>query len=190
MLDFIFDTLQQHTEGISEYQLIQALRQYGYEPFCHSNLQDPQSLFVTHFTLFHVLHRLKNQLLAQQQASLDIHSLCIRIVPWQPGTHELSHPDPLRDYYLNTEHLHNTDLQTIEALLHSGQMRLLRRDEALQALEQLGFPIDSSIPDAQEIRLRYRQLASKHHPDRGGDTEVTQALNQAFELLKQLGYLD
>ncbi|CAE8645060.1 unnamed protein product, partial [Polarella glacialis] len=36
---------------------------------------------------------------------------------------------------------------------------------------------------AQEIRKAYRQLALKHHPDRGGDARVFQELSAAYEIL-------
>jgi hypothetical protein len=32
----------------------------------------------------------------------------------------------------------------------------------------------------------YRQLALQHHPDRGGDVKVMQAMNEAYRSLKQL----
>lgn len=35
--------------------------------------------------------------------------------------------------------------------------------------------------DEQEIKTRYRDLAKKHHPDLGGDTETMKAVNEAYE---------
>ena len=36
---------------------------------------------------------------------------------------------------------------------------------------------------ADEIRQAYRRLASRHHPDRGGDTALFQEIQQAYDLL-------
>lgn len=38
---------------------------------------------------------------------------------------------------------------------------------------------------ARQIQLRYRDLAKRHHPDRGGDTEKMQRINAAYELLRR-----
>jgi DnaJ-class molecular chaperone len=35
----------------------------------------------------------------------------------------------------------------------------------------------------EEIKAAYRKLASKHHPDRGGDTATFQEIQQAYEIL-------
>src|SRR5690554_7627948 len=44
----------------------------------------------------------------------------------------------------------------------------------------LGFAADQPMPEAREIRLAYRRLASQHHPDRGGSTACLQQVNQAM----------
>jgi curved DNA-binding protein CbpA len=44
-------------------------------------------------------------------------------------------------------------------------------------------------PDAEvgEIRLAYRHLARRHHPDAGGDPEIMVALNRAWTILRDPG---
>lgn len=39
----------------------------------------------------------------------------------------------------------------------------------------------NATPD--EIKSAYRKLASKHHPDRGGDTKTFQSIQQAYDIL-------
>jgi DnaJ-class molecular chaperone len=51
------------------------------------------------------------------------------------------------------------------------------------ALEILGLPPESTV---EEIKARWKALASEHHPDRGGDaakfSEFRQAYTKALEL--------
>lgn len=49
------------------------------------------------------------------------------------------------------------------------------------ALELLGLTGDIT-PDL--VKTAYRKLCSQYHPDRGGSTEMMQAINNAYELLK------
>jgi preprotein translocase subunit Sec63 len=49
-----------------------------------------------------------------------------------------------------------------------------------QALAVLGLPSNAT---AQQIKRRYRALAKRHHPDRGGDPREMQRIIAAYELL-------
>ena len=40
-----------------------------------------------------------------------------------------------------------------------------------------------------EVKLRYKQLALKNHPDRGGDTRTMQAINLEYETIKNNPFL-
>ena len=52
--------------------------------------------------------------------------------------------------------------------------------ERQQALAVMGLP-PTATP--QQIKRRYRLLAKKHHPDRGGDPREMQRLAAAYQLL-------
>lgn len=52
--------------------------------------------------------------------------------------------------------------------------------ERQQALSVLGLPPSAT---RQQIKRRYRALAKKHHPDRGGDQRQMQRIIAAYELL-------
>lgn len=43
--------------------------------------------------------------------------------------------------------------------------------------EVLGVPSNATL---EEVRAAHKKLASKHHPDRGGDPELMAKINQAF----------
>ena len=52
--------------------------------------------------------------------------------------------------------------------------------ERQQALAVLGLPANAT---RQQIKRRYRALAKKHHPDRGGDQQEMRRIIAAYELL-------
>lgn len=49
-----------------------------------------------------------------------------------------------------------------------------------QALSVLGLPLNAT---PQQIKRRYRTLAKRYHPDRGGDPRQMQRIIAAYELL-------
>ena len=52
--------------------------------------------------------------------------------------------------------------------------------ERQQALAVLGLPPDAT---RQQIKRRYRELAKKYHPDRGGDQKEMRRIIVAYQLL-------
>ena len=52
--------------------------------------------------------------------------------------------------------------------------------ERQQALAVLGLPSDATH---QQIKRRYRELAKKYHPDRGGDQKEMRRIIAAYQLL-------
>ena len=52
--------------------------------------------------------------------------------------------------------------------------------ERQQALAVLGLPPDAT---RQQIKRRYRELAKKYHPDRGGDQQEMRRIIAAYQLL-------
>jgi curved DNA-binding protein CbpA len=49
-----------------------------------------------------------------------------------------------------------------------------------QALAVLGLPLNAT---PQQVKRRYRALAKRHHPDRGGDPRQMQKIIAAYEFL-------
>lgn len=50
------------------------------------------------------------------------------------------------------------------------------------ALRIMGF---RDMPSSANLTKRWRELVGLHHPDRGGDLKVCQAINAAYTYLKQ-----
>jgi hypothetical protein len=171
--------------GISEYQLIQHLKDRHCTHIPNLPLTDKLVLFRTHFLVFNALYRLRDQLLAEQSAFLQINPLCVQLLPYQTGSSEVSEHDPLRDYYLDMSQLSSTDEQDVEKLLASFWTRMQGGEEKRAALELFELADDAQALDFSVIKHRYRQLVSIHHPDRGGSTSRLQSINKAMEILER-----
>lgn len=180
----LHDILKEYPQGLSEHQLITRLRQPQVGILsARLNLADPLCLFQTHFYLFHQLYQLRNQLREQQQGDVTISATAVRLLPFTPGTKALGESDSLAAYYLDWGNFNNTGKEDVNALLNDFWQRMagqVPEDERRQALAELDLPEDASV---QQIRRQYRILIHQHHPDKGGDTEVTRKLNAAYRKL-------
>lgn len=59
--------------------------------------------------------------------------------------------------------------------------QLLESSCTLTERDILGY---ESLPSSQELRKRYKSLASIHHPDKGGSKPMMQRINDSYEKLK------
>lgn len=176
----IFALLRSSPDGISEYELIRTLRERGHPLFPRLELDDQLALFRQHFLLFHLLYRLRLLLREEQSGDLDISTLAIRMQPYARGGEGLSVGDPLQEYYLDLSQLEQTSAEDVRELLDGFWSAVGVGPEKAGALDTLGLvePVDYAT-----IKHRYRQLAMQHHPDRGGDHETLQRLNEAMSIL-------
>lgn len=175
--------LRAYPDGLSEHDLIRELA-HDDPAFGPDAYTDELTLFQCHFILFHHLYRLRDELWNERQGDLAIHCLKIALRPYRDGTSDMPvNPDPLRAYYLDLAHLEKTGKQEVMEMLETFWLRFSRQSQRAEALAALGLadPVDDS-----EIKRRYRELAMKHHPDRGGELEKLQAINAAMELLEPL----
>lgn len=183
LLPHVHSLLAQCESGTTEFELLRRLQDSGVEPFASAQLEDPLSLFRTHFILFHCLYRLQDSL-RSDGSDLDIHCLRIALVPCNQPRDAGPHPDtfdPLRGYYLDLARLRETREDDVVAMLTGGSSRLGELGRRREALMVLGLkdPVAFS-----EVKRRYRRLVMQHHPDRGGDKLRLQEINEAFDLLR------
>ncbi|MGB4075064.1 DNA-J related domain-containing protein [Pseudomonas sp.] len=171
--------------GLAEYALIQQLKDRHCTHIPNLPLTDKLVLFRTHFLLFNALYRLRERLWATQSGYLQISALNIQLLPYQPGSTELSEHDPLRDYYLDLSQLSDTDEQDVAKLLLSFWTRMHGSEEKQAALELFELEGNAQALNLATIKHRYRQLVSQHHPDRGGSTARLQSINKAMEILER-----
>ncbi len=186
----VTEILLRHPQGITEYSLLKKLEETaaaaGPFPLHTADLTDPLSLFETHFLLFYTLYKLRDSVREKPLSSdawndLEIHVTCIRFLRSSEGSAPPpdsagipAADDPLRRYYLDLSNLKNTGREDVKELLQSFWKRYTGFSRKEEALRYLGLPFDASPED---IRQRYRELALKSHPDRGGDSEEFRKLN-------------
>lgn len=188
MLKMLHNLLTEYPLGLSEYQLIDALRRAQHPFFVEANLNEPLSLFRTHFVLFNALYQLRDELHKTQNLDLYISALMIRL---QANSNNSSAADtaiqahdPLRAYYLDINHLQETDRSAAHALLYGGLHRINPPVQVEEALNELGIVQPLHSLSKQVLQKHYRQLVSIHHPDRGGCTERLQRINQAMDIIR------
>lgn len=188
MLNVLHDILKKHPSGLSEYQLIEQLRRDQHPFFVDADLNDPLSLFRSHFMLFNALYQLRDQLRATPSLDLQISALMIRLQVSASPAHSshtaLQNNDPLRTYYLDLSHLQETDRSAAETLLYGSLHSILPPSHITAALIELGIEQPLHSLSKQTVQKHYRQLVSLHHPDRGGCTERLQRINQAMESIR------
>lgn len=177
----LLEILRLHPEGLSEYTLLQRLREDSRVDFADRRPDDTLDLFRTHFLLFHHLYRLRDRLRDEGGGDLEIHTLNIRWLGTDTSSAQaLARPDPLRDYYLDLANLEGTTRAELDDLLGRFWARLSRFDRRGEALAVLELPAGA---DLAAIRRQYRRLAMRHHPDRGGDRTRLQAIHAAMAIL-------
>lgn len=186
LLERLHAILGEAPQGWKEFELLQRLRQEGWPSFAYTSPADELTLFRLHFLLFHLLYLLRERLRENGQGDMEIHCLGIALRPFQPNPHNLpGAPDPLGSYYLESRHLEETGAEEVGAMLESFWQQYARWEGRAEALARLELPVSAS---RDEIRRRFRELAKRHHPDRGGDARQFIALRAAAEsLLAQEG---
>lgn len=57
--------------------------------------------------------------------------------------------------------------------------------------QHLGFlGVSKNAKTKKEVTQKYRDLAMKHHPDRGGDSQKMKDVNEAFDTIKKSDWFD
>ncbi|WP_210395613.1 DNA-J related domain-containing protein [Motiliproteus sediminis] len=185
LINPIIDCLAQHPQGISEYLLLDWLRRNNVELPAVQGDAD-QALFQRHFVVMNALYRLQPHY-AEQGLRLLISPLKIELVPLCDSNGSAVAADPaepkLRAYYLDMSVLDKTDGDGVRAMLDRFWQRLWAGDEVQGALQQLQLDAEASWT---QIRCRFRDLAARHHPDRGGDPARFVAVREAYEVLRRL----
>lgn len=168
--------------GISEHDLIRHLRRNGCPEIPEIDRRDLYGLFRTHFRLFHVLYRLRDRLRQSRRGELVPDPMCIRLAAWRPGIQGVDHHDRLAAFYSDLSHLENTGPEDVARMVTGLQKRQRRTARRADALSILGLEEHAS---ADRIKHRYRQLAMRWHPDRGGDARRFRELQEAMVVLSE-----
>lgn len=183
LIEAIDRVLNQHPEGIREFDLMTVLdKQYG-DLYPKPDLSDQLLLFQHHFFLKHSLYRLQEQLALAGEYYLKIDQILIsKIAQTAKAKQELTHHDPLRDYYLDLSNLNKETEQSVEALIQSFWRDLAKYHHQPEALKVLGL---SGQENYSEQKKQYQRLAQQHHPDKGGDEAKFREIQSAWEKIKR-----
>ncbi len=181
---------------LSEYELICLLQKQGWlSPIASA---DNVALYSTHFLVYNGLYQLRDDYQAQTPSRhLYISALNIGLMDKGNHTPEAGSANTvstersddqadiaaLREYYLDWRHLESATQASVEHLLNSFWSKLVDDDEYTKALSILEV---SANDDEAYIKRRYRQLAMKYHPDRGGDQARFQEIQWAFSVVQRL----
>jgi hypothetical protein len=192
LIDALVTFRPQFEEGISEYDLIKALKSPPYLVFDEHALGDALMMFQTHFVLFHCLYQLKNQWREQKIGQLDIGLTRITLLPILESAANIQTEDPLANYYLDWSNLSATNENDVEALLDSFWQKMVGYDHHAKlsgsALERACITMEiDALKDINlsELKQQYRKLQHENHPDKGGRNEVSQSILQAYTKLRK-----
>ena len=182
----------QFTEGISEYELIRALKCPPYMLFDEGALSDPLMMFQTHFVLFHCLYQLRKEWREQEIGELDIGLSQITLCPMLHSCANIQIEDPLAKYYADWGNLSSTNGDDVEALLNSFWLKMAGNDLSASMTDSERksacaiLEIDSlNNTNLLELKHKYKKLQHKNHPDKGGCIKVSQSILQAYTQLRR-----
>lgn len=177
LLDFIHSQ-----EGVTqEYPLLRHLSDN--HPDFFEPLGTSPSLFKKHFYLFHQLHLLNEKLL-DKNLRLIISPLEIRICPITDASQAISETDLLKDFYLDENNLGLSD-QEVNDMQKKFWEKYLALDKKAEAISVLGLENEENL-DRNVLKRKFNELAQKHHPDKGGDSERFLQVQEAYQSLKHL----
>jgi len=177
LLDFIHSQ-----DGVTqEYPLLRHINDQHAEFFEPLGLSP--SLFKKHFYLFHQLHLLNTSLL-EKNLRLIISPLEIRICPVTGSGQGISETDVLKSFYLDANNLNMTD-EEVNEMQKKFWEKYFALDKKAEAIKVLGLEKEENL-DKRLLKRRFNELAQKHHPDKGGDSEQFHKIQDAYESLKQL----
>ena len=172
--------LDEHPDGFKEYELLGRLTTQGFFDALDSDIGVSLLLFQKHFLIFHVLHSINQQRIDDKQGALRITTLMIKRLDYVDADTQLGEVDPLAAYYLDMDNLAQATEENVNELLDNFWELYLKYDKRGGALSVLD--LQDPVTD-KEIVARYRKLASLHHPDKGGEKDKIQAINEAYAIL-------
>lgn len=178
----LFELLSRQEQGFKEYDLLKRLSLEGLSGF-EGSLDDELIMFRQHFLLFHLLYRLRDQLIADQTHDLHIHCLDIRLMPYrvrERGEQALQVEDPLRAYYLDWNNCRDTNRQDVIDMIRGFHIHATTRHDRERAWDLFGLPVNAG---RRVVKKRFRELVRRHHPDFGGDAEQFRRVMHAARIL-------
>lgn len=200
LVDGVRGILETSPNTLSEYELIGLLNKQGWS--FSTSATDTLALFTTHFLVYNALYWLQTHYWQQEGRFLQVSALAIglhesgrsdstvadtgtktEVMPAADGVASYDNDAALRDYYLDSSQLESASQESVDQLLNQFWQRFMAEDEASAAFAI--FDLESTA-NYKAVKQRYRSLAMKYHPDRGGDGERFREVNWAFGVLQRV----
>ncbi len=172
--------MEAHPEGVKEHDFLRHLDEQGVFHALDTNVSSSLLLFQKHFLLFHVLYSINQQRVADRQGALQISPLLIKQLDYVAADTQIGELEPLNAYYLELENLASATDDNVSDLLDGFWAKYLKNEKRGDALQVLG--LNDPVTDTKIIQ-RYRRLVGVHHPDKGGDKDKIQQINEAYAVL-------
>ena len=172
--------LEEHPQGVKEHDFLRHLDEQGFFQSLDTEVSSSLLLFQKHFLLFHVLYTINQQRVADKQGALQISPLLIKQLGYVEADTQIGELEPLSAYYLELENLALATEDNVSDLLDAFWVKYLRNEKRGDALKVLG--LNEPVTDTKIVQ-HYRKLVSVHHPDKGGDKDKIQAINEAYAVL-------
>lgn len=179
-ITFIENFLQEHPEGVSEHDFLRTLDEQDFFKTLDAAVSSTLLLFQKHFLLFHVLYSINQQRVAEKRGGLQITPLLIKQLDHVAADTQIGEIEALSAYYLELENLASATEDNVSNLLDAFWVKYLKNEKRGDALKVLG--LNDPVTDTKIVQ-RYRKLVSVHHPDKGGDKEKIQQINEAYAAL-------
>jgi len=177
---FIEAFLEEHPQGVKEHDFLRHLDEQGFFQALDTEVSSSLLLFQKHFLLFHVLYSINQQRVADKQGALQISPLLIKQLDYVEADTQIGELEPLSAYYLELENLASATEDNVSDLLGVFWEKYLRNEKRGDALKVLG--LNEPVTDTEIVQC-YRKLVSVHHPDKGGDKDKIQVINEAYAVL-------
>jgi len=142
-----------------------------------------QKLFVTHAALCELYFEFE----VRGTHALCVTAVSVYVLEVDSGSGEVVNlpaegmRSPNVDFYMDEGNFTNITADQVGALLDGFWKQFGAYMQEDEAFAVLGLPVSSSAAD---IRQRFRELASRYHPDRGGDPQRFIEVRRAYESLK------
>lgn len=188
LISALYRIVKAYPAGLSEHTLLKKLQAPEWAILEPIDFREPAKLYPVHFLLFHALYRLRDQLLKSHGEWLAISALTIGIETRQqqgrPAAGVPGPQDSLALFYLDLDNL-NLSNSAIESMLDNFWRGVGRPEPKQLQLACLELDIPCPPDDMAMANRQFRRLAMAHHPDRGGDKQRLQQINQAIAIVRQ-----
>lgn len=192
---------------ISEFEIVTKFKSAPYHFFNDQVMVDSLTLFQTHFVIFNALYRLRDIGLEHNQYDIDIISSRISYISFssspslsgqkldkqntqvQASPNEQQAIEKLRSYYLDWDNFEQTTQANVNDLIDSFWKTMFSQSSIQLSEGNLTKSLSilelDALPTKASLKRQYIKLCNTHHPDKGGNNQIFQNINLAYNYIKK-----